>query len=236
MSISLKGQRVLVIGAAGGIGHATATVFAQAGAELTAAGRPGPELDAAAVEMGAEPAALDILDAEAAEAFFVGRVPFEHVVVAASSTKTGSVANLALVDAKAAMESKFWGAYRIARFAKINEGGSLTFVSGFLARRPSAESVLQGAINAALEGLARGLALELAPTRVNAISPGLIDTPLYAGMSNGERQAMFDKAAARLPARRVGQPEDIAQAILFVAGSSFVTGSTIIVDGGGTIA
>jgi NAD(P)-dependent dehydrogenase (short-subunit alcohol dehydrogenase family) len=92
------------------------------------------------------------------------------------------------------------------------------------------------AFNAALEGLARGLALERAPTRVNAVSPGLIDTPLHAGMSNGERQAMFDKAAARLPAHRIGQPEDIAQAILFVAGNSFVTGSTITVDGGGTIA
>jgi NAD(P)-dependent dehydrogenase (short-subunit alcohol dehydrogenase family) len=72
MPTSFKGQRVLVIGAAGGIGHATATVFAQAGALLTAAGRPGPELDAAARELGAEPAALDILDADGAEAFFVG--------------------------------------------------------------------------------------------------------------------------------------------------------------------
>ncbi len=107
----------------------------------------------------------------------MGRGPFEHVVVAASSTKTGSVASLALVDAKAAMDSKFWGAYRVSRFAKIKEGGSLTFVSGFLARRPSAASVLQGAINAALESLARGLALEREPTRVNAVSPGLIDTP-----------------------------------------------------------
>ncbi len=226
----------MVVGAAGGIGHATARAFAQSGALLTAAGRPGPALDAAAAETGAEPAALDILDAEAAEAFFMGRAPFEHVVLAASSTRTGSVADLALVDAKAAMESKFWGAYRLARFAKITDGGSLTFVSGFLARRPSAASVLQGAINAALEGLARGLALERAPTRVNAVSPGLIDTPLHAGIPDGARQTMFDKAAARLPAHRIGQPEDIAQAILFVAGNSFVTGSTIVVDGGGTIA
>ena len=235
MTMNFKGQRVLVIGAAGGIGHATATAFVQAGALLTAAGRPGRELDVAARELPAEAAALDILDADAAEPFFVGRAPFEHVVVAASSTKTGSVADLPLVDAKAAMESKFWGAYRIARFARINEGGSLTFVSGFLARRPNAESVLQGAINAALEGLARGLALERAPTRVNAVFPGLIDTPIYAGMSDGERQAMFNEAAARLPARRVGQPEDIAQAILFAASNPFVTGSTIMVDGGGAI-
>ncbi len=200
------------------------------------AGRPGPKLDAAARDLAAESAILDILDADAAEAFFIDRAPFKHVVIAASSTKTSSVADLPLVDAKAAMESKFWGAYRVARFAKISEGGSLTFVSRVLARRPSAASVLQGAINAALEGLARGLALERAPTRVNTISPGLVDTPLHAGMADGARQAMFDKAIDRLPAHRVGQPADIASAILFVAGNSFVTGSTIIVDGGGSIA
>jgi NAD(P)-dependent dehydrogenase (short-subunit alcohol dehydrogenase family) len=96
--------------------------------------------------------------------------------------------------------------------------------------------VLQGAINAALEALARGLALERAPVRVNTVSPGLVDTPLYAAMSDADRQAMFDKAAARLPARRVGQPEDIASAILFVATNPFATGSTVTVDGGGTIA
>jgi NAD(P)-dependent dehydrogenase (short-subunit alcohol dehydrogenase family) len=101
---------------------------------------------------------------------------------------------------------------------------------------PSPTAVLQGAINAALEGLARGLALERAPVRVNTVSPGLIDTPLHARLAEADRRAMFEQAAARLPVRRVRQPQDIAQAILFLATNPFATGSTVTVDGGGTIA
>jgi NAD(P)-dependent dehydrogenase (short-subunit alcohol dehydrogenase family) len=162
--------------------------------------------------------------------------PWDHVVVSAAQTPTGPMRTLGLADADAAMESKFWGAYRMARAAKIKDGGSLTFISGFLSVRPSAAAVLQGAINAALEALARGLALELAPVRVNAVSPGLIATPLWSGMAEEKRAAMFAGAAALLPARRVGQPEDVANAVLFLATTPFATGSTVRVDGGGAIA
>ncbi|MEG3178847.1 SDR family oxidoreductase [Sphingomonas sp. RB3P16] len=220
MSTPLNGQRVLVVGASGGIGRATAEAFEKAGAEVS---RPGQKT-------------LDITDDGSVEAFFAAQEAFDHVVVAAAKTKTGPVATLDLDDAQAAMNSKFFGAYRIARAAKMRDGGSITFVSGFLSQRPSASSVLQGAINAALEALARGLALERAPVRVNTVSPGLVDTPLYAGMTDSDRQAMFAKAAARLPARRIGQPEDIAGAILFVATNPYATGSTVTVDGGGMIA
>ncbi|MFK0333835.1 SDR family oxidoreductase [Rhizobium sp. NPDC090275] len=220
MPIDLNGTRVLVVGASGGIGRATADAFAAAGAEVA---RPGRN-------------ALDFTDDASVEAYFANASPFDHVVISAAQTKTGPVGALALADAQAAMNSKFFGAYRIAKSATIKDGGSITFVSGFLSQRPSATSVLQGAINAALEALARGLALERAPIRVNTVSPGLIDTPLYAKMDDAARQAMFDKTAARLPARRVGQPVDIAQAILFVATNPFVSGSTVTVDGGGTIA
>ena len=134
------------------------------------------------------------------------------------------------------MNSKFFGAYRVAKAARIADGGSITLVSGFLSQRPSATAVLQGAINAALEALARGLALERAPVRVNTVSPGLIDTPLYVRMPDADRQAMFDEAASHQPARRIGEPGDIAQAFLFVATNPYATGSTVTVDGGGTIA
>jgi NAD(P)-dependent dehydrogenase (short-subunit alcohol dehydrogenase family) len=97
-------------------------------------------------------------------------------------------------------------------------------------------SVLQGAINAALEALARGLALELAPVRVNTVSPGLIETPLWSKMEASARNTMFESAAGRLPVRRVGQPEDIAQAIVYLASNGYATGSTVLVDGGGAIA
>jgi NAD(P)-dependent dehydrogenase (short-subunit alcohol dehydrogenase family) len=220
MSAKLNHARVLVVGGSSGIGLAiaAAAAAAEAGAAVTRA------------------VALDTSDVAAVERFFADEAPWDHIVVSAAQTPSGPVRSLSLADAKIAMESKFWGAYRVARAAKIREGGSLTFVSGFLSVRPSANSVLQGAINAALEALARGLVLELAPVRVNAVSPGLIATPLWSGMPNDKREAMFASAAQRLPARRVGRPEDTANAVMFLVTTPFATGSTVRVDGGGAIA
>jgi len=235
---SLNNQRILVVGGSSGIGLATARQAAKAGAQVTIASRSRAKLDTAVAEIGenARAVVLDTGDEAAVEHFFANEAEWDHVVVSAAQTPTGPVRALGLADAKAAMESKFWGAYRIARAAKVNDGGSLTFISGFLSVRPSASSVLQGAINAALEALVRGLALELAPVRVNAVSPGLIATPLWFGMPAEKREAMFAGAAQRLPARRVGQPGDIANAVLFLATTPFATGSTVLVDGGGAVA
>src|SRR5271155_379326 len=238
MPDQLKNTRVLVLGGSSGIGLATAVAAVESGASVTIASRSQPKLDAALSRLGGDARAvvLDTGDAAAVERFFAEEAPWDHIVVSAAQTPGGPVRTLGLADAKTAMESKFWGAYRVARAARIKDGGSLTFVSGFLSVRPSASSVLQGAINAALEALARGLALELAPVRVNAVSPGLISTPLWAGMAEEKRAAMFAGAAQHLPARRVGQPQDIANAVLFLATTRFATGSTVRVDGGGAIA
>ncbi|UYY58077.1 SDR family oxidoreductase [Sphingomonas sp. S2-65] len=236
MIIGLENARVLVVGGSSGIGRATAEAFARSGASVTVASRGGETLTEAAAAIQGRPAPLDTGDNEAIERFFAEEAPFDHVVVSAAKTKGGPVGKLPIADAQASMESKFWGAYRIARASRIVDGGSLTFVSGFLSHRPSPTSVLQGAINAAIEALGRGLALERAPVRVNTVSPGLIDTPLYAGMSDPDRAAMFDRAAARLPVGRIGNPEDVAAAILLLATNPFATGTTLTVDGGASIA
>ena len=238
MSAKLNHARVLVVGGSSGIGLATAAAAAEAGAAVTIASRSLTKLESAVSTLGktARAVALDTGDVAAVERLFADDAPWDHIVVSAAQTPSGPVRGLSLADAKIAMESKFWGAYHVARAAKIREGGSLTFVSGFLSVRPSSNSVLQGAINAALEALARGLALELTPVRVNAVSPGLIATPLWSGMADDKRDAMFAGAAQRLPARRVGQPEDIANAVMFLVKTPFATGSTVRVDGGGAIA
>jgi NAD(P)-dependent dehydrogenase (short-subunit alcohol dehydrogenase family) len=238
MSDKLKHARVLVLGGSSGIGLATAAAATEANAAVTIASRSQTKLDSALAKLGktARAVVLDTGDAAAVESFFADEAPWDHVIVTAAQTPTGPVRTLGLADAKAAMESKFWGAYRVARAARFKDGGSLTFVSGVLSVRPSASSVLQGAINAALEALARGLALELAPVRVNAVSPGLIATPLWSGMADDKREAMFAGAAQRLPAHRPGQPEDIANSVMFLVTTPFATGSTVRVDGGGAIA
>jgi NAD(P)-dependent dehydrogenase (short-subunit alcohol dehydrogenase family) len=179
--ITLKQQRVLVVGGSSGIGFESAASAVSAGASVTIASRSEPRLKAAAAKLGAnvETAVLDTNDNAAIERFFAQGEPWDHIVISASQTRSGPVRGLDLADAKAAMESKSWGAYRIARAARFKEKGSLTLISGFLRERPAASSVLQGAINAALEALARGLALEFTPVRVNVVSPGLIkDTSL----------------------------------------------------------
>lgn len=233
----LKSKRVLAIGGSSGIGMAVAAGALAEGADVTIAGRTAERLTRASGALGNVRAIqLDTADADGLAAFFETEGAFDHILVSAAQTPTGPVRRLDVADARAAMDSKFWGAYAVARVAKIAEGGSLTFVSGFLAERPSASSVLQGAINAALEALARGLALELAPVRVNAISPGLIDTPLWSKMDEEVRKEMFAKVGANLPVGRVGVPEDIANAAIYLMTTGFATGSVVRVDGGGAIA
>lgn len=234
----LSNQRVLVIGGSSGIGQAIATRALAAGAEVTIASRSRRRLDDAlsAIGDGVLAAEIDTGDEAAVETFFVDQDAWDHVLVSAAETAMGSVQDLSLVDARAAMDSKFWGAYHVARTAKILPTGSLTFVSGFLSERPSPTSVLQGAINAALEALARGLALERAPVRVNCISPGVIDTPLWHRLPEDRRRKAFGAAAHNLPVARVGRPEDIANAAFYLMTTGFATGTTVRVDGGGAIA
>ncbi|CAG9257174.1 Short chain dehydrogenase [Burkholderia cepacia] len=236
--MKLNDQRVLVVGGSSGIGEATARAFAEAGATVTIASRDAARLAASKdrIGYGVSTGVMDITDDASVRAFLDSAGEFDHVVVSAAQTATGPVRGLELDDAYAAMDSKFWGAYRVARAVRIRQGGSLTFVSGFLSVRPSKNSVLQGAINAALESLARGLALELAPVRVNTVSPGLIATALWSKIDAEARDRMYEGAAARLPAGRVGQPEDVANAVLYLASTPYATGSTVLVDGGGAIA
>ena len=235
---SLKNQRVLVIGGSSGMGLAIAAATADAGASVTIASRNEEKLTAVATKLSGAVhiAVLDTGDNGLLERFFEKQTTWDHVVISAAQTRTGSVRSLSLTDAKAAMESKFWGAYRVARAARINDTGSLTLISGFLSERPSATAVLQGAINAALEALARGLALELAPVRVNAVSPGMIETPIWDDLPSEKRRGVFEITAAHLPVRKIGQPEDIANAVLFLMTTTYATGSTVRVDGGGVIA
>jgi NAD(P)-dependent dehydrogenase (short-subunit alcohol dehydrogenase family) len=235
---AFEGQKVLIVGGSSGIGAAVAKAFAAEGALVTIASRSAARLDAVARQIGGNirTSRLDFTDDANIEAFFAEAPQYDHVAVTAGETLTGPVRVLELSDAYAAMNSKFWGAYRIARLAQIRDGGSLTLVSGFLGVRPSKTAVLQGAINAALDALARGLALELSPVRVNTVSPGLIATPLWSSLDTDARTKMYEGAMARLPARRVGQAEDVARAVLYLASTGYATGSTVLVDGGGTIA
>ena len=237
MTGQLTGKRVLVIGGSSGIGFGAAEAAVRSGAAVTIASRNEDRLNEAASKLGhgVEVHVVDTGQYETIVSLFEKIEAVDHVIVSSSAAKPGSVRKMNLDDAYASMDSKFWGAYRVAKAARISENGSLTLISGFLSQRPNALSVLQGAINAAIEALVRGLALELAPIRVNAVSPGLVDTPLLASMSDEMRRAMLQNAQENLPVKKYGVPADIAQAILFVATNPYTTGSVVTVDGGATI-
>jgi len=233
----LNGKNVLVIGGSSGIGYATAAGALAEGAKVTIASRSEEKLRAAQalLEGAVEARKLDVSDSAAVEAFFDASPTYDHIVVSGAAFKFGTVRDQNIDDAYAAMNVKFWGAYRVARKATVAPGGSFVFVSGFLSRRPKPNMVLVGAINAALETLAQGLALEMAPVRFNVVSPGIIDTPTRAAMPADARKTLLENAAKALPVKRVGQAEDCAEQILLMLRNTFMTGSVVYVDGGGLL-
>ena len=230
----LAGKKVVVVGGSSGIGLSTAELAKREGAEVIIASRNADRLNAVAVTLGAKAMPADVTSDNSVEDLFRACGPVDHVVVTAAQLRTGPFKTVAMEDVRATMEAKFWGAWRVARSAEIRPGGSLTLVSGFLSIRPRPNSAIIGAANGALEALARSLALELAPVRVNAVSPGIIDTPIRAAMPEAARRDMLAKVAASLPVGRVG--EDIARQILAFMTIGFATGSIVYLDGGALVA
>jgi len=228
----LKGKKVVVVGGSSGIGYSTAELAKAEGAEVIIASRNAERLNAAAAKLGATAIQTDVTSDESVAALFSKCGLVDHVVVTAAQLKTGPIKTVPMEDVRATMEGKFWGAWRVARSAEIRPGGSLTLVSGYLSIRPRPNAAIVGAANGALESLARSLALELAPVRVNAVSPGIIDTPIRAAMPEAARLDMLAKTAASLPVGRVGVGEDIARQILAFMTIGFATGSIVYIDGG----
>lgn len=233
--MQLAGKKVVVVGGSSGIGLATAELAKKEGAEVVIASRNAERLKAVADKGGSTAIPADVTSDESVANLFRKCGPVDHVVVTAAQLRTGPFKTVSMDDVRATMESKFWGAWRIARAAEIRAGGSLTLVTGFLSVRPRPNAAIVGAVNGALESLTRSLALELAPVRVNAVSPGVIDTPIRSAMPEAARREMLEKTAAALPVGRVGVSDDIAQQILTFMTVGFATGSIVYLDGGALI-
>jgi NAD(P)-dependent dehydrogenase (short-subunit alcohol dehydrogenase family) len=231
----LSGQKVVVVGGSSGIGLATAELAKREGAEVIIASRNPDRLNAAAAKLGVKAIAADVTSDDSVAALFRATGPVDHVIVTAAQLRSGPFKTVSMDDVRSTMEGKFWGAWRVARFAEIRAGGSLTLVSGFLSIRPRPNSAIVGAANGAIESLARSLALELAPVRVNAVSPGIIDTPIRAAMPEAARLDMLAKTAAALPVGRVGTGDDVARQILAFMTIGFMTGSVVYLDGGALV-
>jgi NAD(P)-dependent dehydrogenase (short-subunit alcohol dehydrogenase family) len=238
----LDGQHVLIVGGGSGIGRATAMKAATAGADVTVAGRTVSKLEAVrdalsgtGREIGVQ--TTDMTDDASVSTLFEWLAPshLDHLVITAAQTKHGLFADLPLQDAQSVFSSKFWGPYRVARAAlpRLRDHGSIVLFSGVLSRRPGLNCSTLGAVNAAVEGLTRSLALELGPRlRVNCISPGMVRSEAYAAMPEDQRRAMYEATGESLPIHRVGEVDEIADAVLFLMTNGYVTGLVLDVDGG----
>ncbi|MGL9619899.1 SDR family oxidoreductase [Bradyrhizobium sp. U531] len=233
--MTLAGKKVVVIGGSSGIGLATAELASRDGADVVIASRSAAKLEPVAERLKVTAIPADVTSDESVAELFRRTGPVDHVVLTAAQLRTGPFKTVAMEDVRATMEGKFWGAWRVAREADIRAGGSLTLVTGFLSVRPRPNSAIISAANGALESLARALALELAPVRVNAVSPGVIDTPIRAAMPEAARKEMLAKTAAALPVGRVGMADDIARQIASFMANGFATGSIVYIDGGALV-
>lgn len=238
----LVGKHVVVIGGSSGMGLAIARAAAPAGARITVAGRDEARLARATTSIGPQATArrLDISDETAVQAFFEGMDRIDHLVITAhaSSVVTGAIESLAKMNvaaARAFMETKFWGPFMAAKYGhpKLAADGSIIFFSGAAgARKLLPNHTAIGATNGAVEAFARQLAKEIAPQRVNVIAAGLVRTPTYDGMPEAAREAMYAGYAKNALVGRVGEPEDIAQAAIYLMGNGYVTGQIHEIDGG----
>jgi NAD(P)-dependent dehydrogenase (short-subunit alcohol dehydrogenase family) len=235
----LTKKRIVIIGGSSGMGLATAKAAVAAGAAAIIAGRSREKLERAQGEIGGNVTALplDVRDEAAVQAFFAQVGKFDHLTTPGSALQGGPFLTQETALARAAFDSKFWGQYLAAKYGapQIRGGGSIVFFAGMWSQRPPAGASVFAAINSGIEGLARALAVELAPIRVNAVSPGLVDTPIYTGMPDAQRDALFKAFAAAAPAGHVGRPEEVAETVLYLMANTFTTGSTLYVDGGYTL-
>src|ERR1700742_4884265 len=236
------GQHVYVMGGTHGIGEAVARAFAAAGARVVITGRSKERLDAAADRIGhpVETRVLDATDPGAVAAFFGEPETVDHLVLALSpgAVALGPLVNVPEPDLHTAFDGKFFAHVRILQAAAphLSESASVTFISAASARSASPGTAGLGPANGAIEAMVPPLAAELAPIRVNAVSPGGIETPRWAGLPEDQRAALFEDYATGTPVGRIGQPEDVAEAILYLAANGFVTGTVLDVSGGLTLA
>ncbi|MDP9842803.1 SDR family oxidoreductase [Streptosporangium lutulentum] len=234
MALSLQDRTVLVVGRGSGIARAITLSARARGARVVVAGRDQAALRAAYEDPGVEAETVDLNDDTtiAALAERLGQV--DHVVSTASARARGLLADLDREALRRSFDTKVIGPAILAKhFAPhIADDGSFVLFSGVAAFKPVIGYLGVAATNGAVDFLTRSLALELGPIRVNAISPGVIDTGIWDSFGEEGKRAYFDDLRARNPARRIGTVQDIADAVLFAMTSPFLTGVTLRVDGG----
>jgi NAD(P)-dependent dehydrogenase (short-subunit alcohol dehydrogenase family) len=236
--MNLKGKKVIVVGGASGMGFATVQALVEKEAEVILWGRTKEKAEAAARSLNSSfvrAVHADITKKNEVEQCMKQIGNFDHLVVTAADLVYGPVEKLELPAVMRAIESKILAALFLVQASKgsLSSEGSICFVSGIAAQRPMPGGSIPCAVNGAVDSFGRAMAVELSPIRVNVVSPGWTDTKIWDMAGLGDRKLqMFAQMKERLPAKRIGQPEDIASAIVFCLENPFVTGQVLQIDGG----
>jgi NAD(P)-dependent dehydrogenase (short-subunit alcohol dehydrogenase family) len=238
--MTLRNQRIVILGGSSGIGLATAQAAAQEGANVVIVSSNKDRIAAALASLpaGAEGHVSNVSNENTMRVLFESIGEFDHLAFTAGEhLQLGSLANTAIDAARHFFEVRYWGALCAAKYGspKIRKGGSIVFTSGIAGLRPHSNWTIPASICGAMEGLTRALALELAPIRVNVVSPGVVRTDLLSKMAEADRGALYLHTAERLPVGHVGEATDVAQAYLYLMRQSYGTGQVLVVDGGAVL-
>ena len=240
---SLRAQRIVIIGGTSGIGFAVAQGALADGAQVVVGSSSAAHVDAAVARLGtsASGSPIDVRDEASVAAFFERTGAFDHLVFTAgdwgANRGGGAVAQMDLAGANATFTVRFWGALCAIKHAqgRIAPHGSITITDGAIAHRPRKGAALSTAMAGAIEHLTRALAVDLAPLRVNAVCPGLILTEVWNSIPEDRREAQLRRMTERQPLPRAGEPEEVAQAYLYLMRGGYSTGQVLVVDGGMTL-
>jgi len=238
--MSLSGQRIVVVGGTSGMGLATVRAAAALGAEVIVAGRR-PVTERPSLDPGSagpvDQQVVDVTDEASVQALFAHVGPFDHLLVTATAGTPGPFLAQDVTAARSFMDGKFFTSWACARYAAplLPPGGSITFVTGAAVERPPRHGSMITAAFAALEALTRALAIELGPVRVNALRPGYTDSEMWSHLDTAAHDDLRARVAAAMPTGRMGTPDDVASAALFLMSNPQVTGDVLEITGGETL-
>jgi NAD(P)-dependent dehydrogenase (short-subunit alcohol dehydrogenase family) len=236
----LHGQRVVVLGGTSGIGLAAAAAAAAAGASVTVVSSQKPSVERALAELppGATGQAVDLTDVASVQRLFGELGDIDHLVyTAGESLLVSTLDDLDLGAARRFFDLRYFGALTAAQAAAthLRAGGSITLTTGGALGRPRPGWSVAVSVLGAVDALTRALAVELAPVRVNAVSPGVVRSPLWSSMSENELDEFYRNAGSGLLTGRVGEVSDVARGYLFFITQPYATGSVLTLDGGGAL-
>jgi NAD(P)-dependent dehydrogenase (short-subunit alcohol dehydrogenase family) len=233
----LAGEVVVVFGGSAGIGLAAARLAQAEGAAVTIVGRDAGRLARAAATVRAEWRAADVCDADGVSRSLAHLTRINHVFVSVGHGGSASVMTSPIEELRRPFEERVFGTFNVVRAAAPRmTDGSFTLISGMNASRIRPQASAQTAALCAVESLARTLALDLAPIRVNAVAPGWIDTERLDRSFGAEKAARVDAIARQLPGRRIGHADEVASAVLLLMTNRYINGEVLHIDGAGRFA